>query len=266
MVWIFSNNKEYREAMQGLTHWRGNYFVLKEKYEEKCKEEKEIRNKNRLIEAKFESMMYNEKKLKNKIDKLDSELKNLKWKNFELMGLLNKKNPNWQKIGNRVLRINPITGKPEKYDVPDDFRESDIKKFNISEDKTCITFEYQENPNSSNMKKFEIPTTAGKKIGISNLDELIGKTDIDHINQINSEKDLIKYLKKNDINTNNKNWELVIIFIIIKRDNKFRFEDFEKNCKFGNRETARLYINKLIEIELIKRFKKGVYEVLFNFE
>ena len=110
-----------------------------------------------------------------------------------------------------------------------------------------------------------MPTTLGIEIGI-NMGDLIGNIDINNINQINSEKDLIKYLRKFNINKENEYWKSVVGFIIYYRGAKFKTKQFEKECKFRNRESARKIINKLIKIDLIKRVKKGLYKILFDFK
>ena len=259
------SNKESKKINQEVLYWREQYKYMKDKFEEKREEVKKLHEKNKQDETEIKLILNREYILENKVNTLESELADMMCKNYEILGLLKKVNSNWQIIGNRVIRFNPMTGKPDKYDFPDDFDDSNIKKFEISDDKTRITFEYQENSNSSKMKKYEMPTTAGIKIGIKELDELIGNYDINDINQINSEKDFKIYLKKNDIDINNKNWELAIIFLTSRRGGKFRFDEFEKNCKFRNRETPRIYLNKLIEIVLVERIKKGVYRILFNY-
>lgn len=259
------SKENYRKIMLELTNLREKYSYIKDLYNGKLLEVDKLQEKNKRYESEIKMISNRESILKNKLSNLESELEDMNIKNFEAMELLGKTDSNWTIIGNRIIRINPLTKKPEKYDIPFDFDESNINKFEISDDLTWITFEYEENSNSYKMEKYEMPTTAGKKIGIKKIDELIGNNDINDINQIKSEEDLINYLKKTNININNKNWELAIVFLSIRRGHGFRFEEFEKNCKFGNRESARICINRLIEVGLIKRIRKGAYIVLFKY-
>jgi hypothetical protein len=248
--------------------------------EELDKENDELYEANIKLSDTNKKLFLENRNLKEKYLELESELKNqislnyennkkiqdLEIKIWDYKGLFKEVDSKWNIFGDRIIRFNPIKEKIERYDIPypNDFDEAEIIDFEIFDDFTWCSFKYKEDLGSSKTTFFEMPSTAAQEIGIS-IEKLFGNKGISNIKQINSEKDLIKYLKKNNINIETNYWKSVIDFIIFYRKAEFETSEFINDCKFGNKESARIYLNKLINIGLIKRVKKGVYKVLFDF-
>ena len=73
--------------------------------------------------------------------------------------------------------------------------------------------------------------------------------------QVFQEQSPCPYFKDNRISS--------IEYLIYCRGEKFRTIEFQKACKFKNRESARKYLNRLIETGLIKRIPINIKQIIF---
>jgi len=251
--------------------------LLNEK-EELCEKIYSLNNKIDVIEEEknenlgiadglYEELIYNEKIVKNQkkiIEELQSKNNILIEHKQFLEDLFINSKAKWNKNIDNALRINPKTKKPELYKIPKNLKIEKVEEVWPSDDLKWVSFKYDDEKYEN--KEFKIPWSLAEQLKIVKpLRNLKNQNEID-IQNIENIDDIKNYLELRGIDTNQDYWKESIDFLIWFRGNKFKTADFYKDCKFRNSETARLYINKLIEVGLIKRFKKGLYEVLFDFE
>ncbi len=238
---------------------------------EKLEEEKDL-----IEEEKFESLdiannLYEElqeedsiiRDKEEKIEKIQSENNEIKEKNQILEELHGNSTPNWQVNIDIAWIINPLTKKQEKYKIPKNIKIDKVENLDLSDDLKWVSFTYDDEKYKN--KEFNIPRSLGEQLKIITPLNNKNQDKID-INEIKDIEDIKNILDSRGINTNLEYWQSSIEYLIYCRGAKFRTIEFQKACKFKNRESARKYLNRLIETGLIKRVGKGVYEVLFNFE
>jgi len=238
---------------------------------EKLEEEKDL-----IEEEKFESLdiannLYEELQEKDsiirdkeeKIEKIQSENNEIKEKNQILEELHGNSTPNWQVNIDIAWIINPLTKKQEKYKIPKNIKIDKVENLDLSDDLKWVSFTYDDEKYKN--KEFNIPRSLGEQLKIISPLNNKNQDKID-INEIKDIEDIENILEEKGIKTKLEYWQSSIEYLIFCRGAKFKTIEFQNACKFKNRESARKYLNRLIEIGLIKRVGKGVYEVLFNLE
>ena len=198
------------------------------------------------------------------IEELQSNFNKLKEKNQILEELHGKFTSKWNINIDIAWRINLLTNEQEQYSIPKNINIDKVQDVILSDDLKWVSFKYDDEKYKN--KDFKIPRSLGEQLKIiSTLNNNKNQDKID-INEIKDIEDIKNILELKGINTTLEYWQSSIDYLIFCRGAKFNTMEFTKAGKFKNRESARKYINKLIEIGLIKRVGKGVYEVLFNFE
>jgi hypothetical protein len=197
------------------------------------------------------------------IEELKSENNKLKERIQQLEDLHIKSTPKWNTDCDEGWRIDPETGKPDQHLIPKKIDKDKMNSLNLSDDLKWVSFKY-EDENYKN-KEFKIPRSLAEQLKI--ISPLINPKNKDEIEvqKIKNPEDIKEYLEEREINTKLEYWDSIINFLSFHRYSEFETKDFMNCYKFGNPETARMCINKLIEIGLIGRVRKGVYKVFIQF-
>ncbi len=228
--------------------------------------EKELDKFDKIVKFLYEQEKEKEstiKDLKEKNEKLQSENNKLKKRNQTLEGLYGKHSPRWHININIAWRISPITGKQEDFRIPSDIKIDKITDLIVYDDLEWVSFKYDDDKYKN--KEFKIPRSLAVQLKIIDPIDNNNQNKI-NINDINNFENLKDNLEFREIDISLEYWQLSIDFLSFYRGSRFNTSDYIEHCKFGNRETARQCLNILIDLGLIRRVKKGVYEVLFNYE
>jgi hypothetical protein len=215
-------------------------------------------------DEEIEELKTRNNKQEEEIKKIETRNNKLKERNQELEDLHIKSTPKWNIDCDKGWKINPETDELEQYSIPKKIDKDKISTLTLSDDLKWMSFKY-EDENYKN-KEFKIPRSLAEQLKIiSPLINPINKDEIE-IQKIQNPEDIKKYLKEREINTKLKYWDAIINLLSHYRYQEIQTKDFMNCYKFGNPETVRICIKKLIEVGLIKREKKGIYIVLFNYE
>jgi len=173
----------------------------------------------------------------------------------ELLGL---EYSDWCLGPGMAWRINKETGKLEKYKTPKKFDESEVEELVPDDDLIMCTFKY---PNESYVfEDYKMYISLYERIGGKAFINIKRRTFYSNSGRFEKEEDMVLYIKSLGGKPVGKYWNKVLSFILDHQDKRFSTKDFYDFCKFSNRESCRLHLNKLIKWKIIHRVSTGLFE------
>jgi hypothetical protein len=159
-------------------------------------------------------------------------------------------------------RRNPKIGEIEKYEIPRRFEEYRVTGLNFDGDFNMCWFKELKGKNSYGKEKYEsykIPCSLYTLLGGIAFKNQVGRTYYDDFGRFNTVSDLLEYISSKNEKLKGKYADKVLHFVFDHQETGFSFYEFEISCGFKNRESSRLYLNKLIKLGLIRKIAKGEY-------
>jgi hypothetical protein len=250
---LFISKNRYNELEE-----KERYFdTLSEANQKNMESCEKLYNKNKILIEENSKLKTDIKNQKAKNIKIESERYDLYLSYKELKRQIYNIDNDWHIFNNKAWLKDKKTGEILKIIVPKIIKEDKIEDFDFNEDFTMCTIRYEG-------KKYYIPPSLLEKK--YNFNIINNKNKIFEPSKIESTDDVKKIIKNNGFNSEEGYWKSVIDFIIFNRGMIFTTKEFIDRAKIRNRESARIYINYLIDLKLIKKIRKGNYKILFNFE
>jgi hypothetical protein len=176
---------------------------------------------------------------------------------FALKEFLGKKHSYWHIGPEMAWRINKVTGKKERYDIPKDFNEWNVKELYFDENLNMCRFKH---PNDGYLTDFNIPISLYTRIGGKAFVDQTGRTYFYDYGLFKNKSDIKMYIISKKGSINGKYWDKVLSFILDHQGKKFSTKEFLDFCKFANRESCRKHLNELIDWDIIQKVSTGLFE------
>lgn len=195
-------------------------------------------------------------------EKLRSSVKSLKKGNYALKEFSGKEHSYWHLGPEMAWRRNPKIGEIEKYETPRRFEEYRVTGLGFDGDFNMCWFKHTIGKNrhgEDEYQRYKIPCSLYTLLGGIAFKNQVGRTYYDGFGRFNTKSDLVEHLSSKNEKITGKYADNIIQFILDHQETGFSFKEFEISCGFKNRESARLYLNKLIKLGLIRKVAKGEY-------
>ena len=233
-----------------------NFNRAYEEYKKYFELYKKLSNENEILKKANSELKTDIRKYKAKIIKIESEKYDYYLKYCEMKRQVYNIDNDWHIFNNKAWIRDKKNKKINKYKIPKILKKEKIEDFDFNEDFTSCTIKYEDTT-------YKIPPSLLEKLyGVKLFNKKNKTFDICKIESTNDVKNIIK---NKGYNPNEGYWKSVIDFIIYMRGIIFSTKKFKTEAKLRNPESARIYLNYLINLKLITKIKKGKYKVLFDF-
>jgi len=210
----------------------------------------------------FDKLLTERDELLDENEKLRSSVKSLKKGNYALKEFFGKEHSNWHLGPEMAWRHNPKIGEIEKYETPRRFEEYRVTGLDFDGDFNMCWFKELKGKNGCggyNYTSYKIPCSLYTLLGGIAFKNQVGRTYYGDFGRFNTVSDILEYISSKNEKFKGKYADKVLHFVLDHQETGFSFYEFEISCGFKNRESSRLYLNKLIKLGLIRKIAKGEY-------